>query len=251
MEHEIREKVPDLRTTRVVCRSGSPIDIADVALSSPDQAQSIIVLSSERCRSRQRRDQDTAGIDPQRSRWTACRGRDHQPGQRGHSPHGRPRSSCDHRQAEHGGQTHRSDLSGIGCCSGLYRALRLRRRRDLLPPRPRTRRADIRRGPAPPRERQRHRPHGLHRHRHAQPAAGHPGRGQLPDPGGRGRLGPRNTLDQHRCDRRVGDHSLGGRCRRSEPCPADRLERTRENRSRRARQLCRTRLRLDRLGRVR
>ena len=47
MEHEIREKVPDLRTTRVVCRSGSPIDIADVALSSPDQAQSIIVLSSE------------------------------------------------------------------------------------------------------------------------------------------------------------------------------------------------------------
>ncbi len=46
MEHEIREKVPDLRTTRVVCRSGSPIDIADVALSSPDQAGSIIVLSS-------------------------------------------------------------------------------------------------------------------------------------------------------------------------------------------------------------
>jgi voltage-gated potassium channel Kch len=47
MEHEIREKIPDLRTTRVVCRSGSPIDIADVALSSPDQAKSIIVLSSE------------------------------------------------------------------------------------------------------------------------------------------------------------------------------------------------------------
>lgn len=46
MEREIREKVPDLRTTRVVCRSGSPIDIADVALSSPDQARSVIVLSS-------------------------------------------------------------------------------------------------------------------------------------------------------------------------------------------------------------
>ncbi len=45
MEHEIREKVPDLRTTRVVCRTGSPIDIADVALSSPDEARSIIVLS--------------------------------------------------------------------------------------------------------------------------------------------------------------------------------------------------------------
>jgi ion channel POLLUX/CASTOR len=47
MERSIREQVSDLRTTRVVCRSGSPIDIADVGLSSPDRAKSIIVLSSE------------------------------------------------------------------------------------------------------------------------------------------------------------------------------------------------------------
>jgi voltage-gated potassium channel Kch len=46
MEHEIREKVPGLRTTHVVCRSGSPIDISDVDLTSPNQAKSIIVLSS-------------------------------------------------------------------------------------------------------------------------------------------------------------------------------------------------------------
>ena len=34
MEDELREKVPDLRGTRVVCRSGSPIDLGDLALSS-------------------------------------------------------------------------------------------------------------------------------------------------------------------------------------------------------------------------
>jgi len=46
MEEDIREKLPDLRSTRVVCRSGSPIDLGDLALSSSDQARSIIVLGS-------------------------------------------------------------------------------------------------------------------------------------------------------------------------------------------------------------
>jgi voltage-gated potassium channel Kch len=45
MEDELREKVPDLRGTRVVCRSGSPIDIGDLALCSHQTARSVIVLS--------------------------------------------------------------------------------------------------------------------------------------------------------------------------------------------------------------
>ncbi|MET3962461.1 voltage-gated potassium channel Kch [Marmoricola sp. OAE513] len=46
MEEDIREKLPDLKGTRVVCRSGSPIDLGDLALSSPEAARSIIVLGS-------------------------------------------------------------------------------------------------------------------------------------------------------------------------------------------------------------
>jgi voltage-gated potassium channel Kch len=46
MEDEIRLRVPDTRTTRVVCRSGSPIDPADIDICSPQSARSIIVLSN-------------------------------------------------------------------------------------------------------------------------------------------------------------------------------------------------------------
>jgi voltage-gated potassium channel Kch len=45
MEDELREKVPDLKGTRVVCRSGSPIDIGDIALCSHHTSRSVIVLS--------------------------------------------------------------------------------------------------------------------------------------------------------------------------------------------------------------
>jgi voltage-gated potassium channel Kch len=45
MEDELREKLPDLRGTRVVCRTGSPMDIGDLALSSHRTARSVIVLS--------------------------------------------------------------------------------------------------------------------------------------------------------------------------------------------------------------
>lgn len=46
MEDDIREKLADLSGTRVVCRSGSPIDLGDLALSSLESARSIIVLGS-------------------------------------------------------------------------------------------------------------------------------------------------------------------------------------------------------------
>lgn len=47
MEEEIRAKVPDLRGTRVVCRSGAPSDIDDLAILSPTSARSVVVLSGD------------------------------------------------------------------------------------------------------------------------------------------------------------------------------------------------------------
>lgn len=44
MEDAIRERVPETKNTKVICRSGSPIDPADIELISPHTARSIIVL---------------------------------------------------------------------------------------------------------------------------------------------------------------------------------------------------------------
>jgi ion channel POLLUX/CASTOR len=45
MEEEIRIKSPDLDGTRVVCRSGNPLDPDDIQLVSPEAARAIIILS--------------------------------------------------------------------------------------------------------------------------------------------------------------------------------------------------------------
>ena len=45
MEDEIRTKVPNLRNTRVVCRTGSPLQLEDLEIVNPHGARSIIVLS--------------------------------------------------------------------------------------------------------------------------------------------------------------------------------------------------------------
>ena len=45
MEEEIRTKAPDTLGTRVVCRSGSPLDLDDLRIVSPDTARAIMVLS--------------------------------------------------------------------------------------------------------------------------------------------------------------------------------------------------------------
>jgi voltage-gated potassium channel Kch len=47
MEDAIRDKVADMRNTRVVCRSGSPIDLRDLQIVNPHAARSVIVLSPE------------------------------------------------------------------------------------------------------------------------------------------------------------------------------------------------------------
>lgn len=47
MEDEIRRQVPDLRTTKVICRNGNPCDISDLHIANPYQAKSIIILHNE------------------------------------------------------------------------------------------------------------------------------------------------------------------------------------------------------------
>jgi ion channel POLLUX/CASTOR len=45
MEDAIRQRLPDTRTTRIVCRSGSPLDIDELDICSPQTSRAIIVLS--------------------------------------------------------------------------------------------------------------------------------------------------------------------------------------------------------------
>lgn len=44
MEDEIRARISNLKTTRVICRSGNPMDPTDLELASPHTARSIIVI---------------------------------------------------------------------------------------------------------------------------------------------------------------------------------------------------------------
>jgi voltage-gated potassium channel Kch len=47
MEEEIRSKVSDTKNTRVVCRSGSAVDLSDLEIVNPHAAKSIIILSPD------------------------------------------------------------------------------------------------------------------------------------------------------------------------------------------------------------
>ncbi len=47
MEDAIQERIPDSRNTKIICRSGSPIDLTDLELASPHTARAIIVLPGE------------------------------------------------------------------------------------------------------------------------------------------------------------------------------------------------------------
>lgn len=44
MEDAIRARVPETRNTRVICRSGNPIDLTDIEIASPHTARSIVIL---------------------------------------------------------------------------------------------------------------------------------------------------------------------------------------------------------------
>jgi len=45
MEDAINDRIPDTKNTRIICRSGSPIDLTDLEIASPHTARSIIVLA--------------------------------------------------------------------------------------------------------------------------------------------------------------------------------------------------------------
>jgi voltage-gated potassium channel Kch len=47
MEDAIRDKVEDFKSTRIICRTGSPIELHDLAIASIDTARSIIVLAPD------------------------------------------------------------------------------------------------------------------------------------------------------------------------------------------------------------
>jgi voltage-gated potassium channel Kch len=47
MEDEIADKIPDLRNTRVICRSGDPTDLYDLSIVNPQTSRAIIVLSPD------------------------------------------------------------------------------------------------------------------------------------------------------------------------------------------------------------
>lgn len=47
MDDAIRARIADFKTTRVICRSGNPIDLDDLKVVDPNAARSIIVLSPE------------------------------------------------------------------------------------------------------------------------------------------------------------------------------------------------------------
>lgn len=47
MEDAIRDKVEDTKTTRIICRTGSPIELHDLGIASIDTARSIIVLAPD------------------------------------------------------------------------------------------------------------------------------------------------------------------------------------------------------------
>ncbi len=47
MDDEIRTRIPDTRGTKIVCRSGSPVDLDEIDIAAIQQARSIIVLAPE------------------------------------------------------------------------------------------------------------------------------------------------------------------------------------------------------------
>jgi ion channel POLLUX/CASTOR len=47
MEDEIRSKFPDTKNTKIICRTGSPLDLDDLKVASPHEAKSIIIVSPE------------------------------------------------------------------------------------------------------------------------------------------------------------------------------------------------------------
>jgi len=48
MEDTVREEITDTENTKIICRTGSPLDLTDLKIVNPDGARSIIILSPEK-----------------------------------------------------------------------------------------------------------------------------------------------------------------------------------------------------------
>ena len=149
MEDDIRAKFPSTRNTRVICRSGNPLDLDDLAVVDPHSARSIIVLAPETenpdihviksvlaITNNPARKQEPYHIvaevrDPQESRGGGAGGWQGDHLRTGRGPH---------RTGD------RPDLPPVRTVGGLHRAARLRWRRDLLQVGTRTRRPHVSRG---------------------------------------------------------------------------------------------------------
>ena len=44
MEDALRDRIPDPKNTRIICRSGSPLDLSDLEITSPQTSRSIIII---------------------------------------------------------------------------------------------------------------------------------------------------------------------------------------------------------------
>ncbi|MDD3875194.1 MAG: hypothetical protein PHT69_01085 [Bacteroidales bacterium] len=47
MEDEIHDKIPNLKNTKVICRTGNPNDMVDMSIGNPQTSKSIIILAAE------------------------------------------------------------------------------------------------------------------------------------------------------------------------------------------------------------
>ena len=72
MEDEVRARAGDGRRTRVICRSGSTSNAADLALVRPEHAKSILVLLDEASGDPAARRHDHGATHPASMRWRSC-----------------------------------------------------------------------------------------------------------------------------------------------------------------------------------
>ena len=193
MDDEIRTRIPDTRGTKIVCRSGSPVDLDEIDIAGVQRSRSIIVLAPEI---------DEPDIEVIKTILAITNDPNRRP-----EPYHVVAEIHDATNLEATRLVGKDEVELVvvgdvvsriiaqtcrqaGPVDRLRRAARLRGRRDLLQPPARARRPNVRRGAR--------RLRGLDRHRHRrrlgtcapQPAADddpRPGRPADPDRGGRRR----------------------------------------------------------------
>ena len=195
MEEELKVKVPERRGTQIICRSGSPMDLDDLRLSSHDTARSVILLAP---------DSDDPDSEVIKTLLALTHGGEDGPADRRRDPgpeqpRGRRarRQGPDHaaRHPRDRRQAGRADLAPVRCRGRLHRAVRLLRATSSTSSR--TTAWPARRTPRRSRPSRRRRSVGIvdGGDLEAQPAAGHRHHRRAdPDRRRRGRLGARGPV---------------------------------------------------------